>query len=220
MIRRPPRSTLFPYTTLFRSAGGARGDRRRRGFTPRTRRHRRRGCPPGPGAGARDRPARGPSRRAVGRAFHDGARAGRRARDGRDDARAQGGRGRPGRDAVAAALPRCPAGGGDVRTRKSERATRNRRTTFDALFRVPTSAFRVLLSLTLAACGSPDGPRVTVTIPAGATLDAAIDSLSANRVLGHPGLFRLYARVRGLAGTLKSGVRSEEHTSELQSQSN
>src|SRR2546422_3280509 len=28
MIRRPPRSTLFPYTTLFRScAAGARGDR-------------------------------------------------------------------------------------------------------------------------------------------------------------------------------------------------
>src|SRR5256885_13304281 len=25
MIRRPPRSTLFPYTTLFRSQGGARG---------------------------------------------------------------------------------------------------------------------------------------------------------------------------------------------------
>src|SRR2546430_12924916 len=30
MIRRPPRSTLFPYTTLFRSArGGARGEPRR-----------------------------------------------------------------------------------------------------------------------------------------------------------------------------------------------
>src|SRR5438034_1887202 len=27
MIRRPPRSTLFPYTTLFRSAGGAAGIR-------------------------------------------------------------------------------------------------------------------------------------------------------------------------------------------------
>src|SRR5258708_31573462 len=27
MIRRPPRSTLFPYTTLFRSAEPARGDR-------------------------------------------------------------------------------------------------------------------------------------------------------------------------------------------------
>src|SRR3712207_6945702 len=25
MIRRPPRSTLFPYTTLFRSGGGLRG---------------------------------------------------------------------------------------------------------------------------------------------------------------------------------------------------
>src|SRR2546430_13130223 len=25
MIRRPPRSTLFPYTTLFRSVGGVRG---------------------------------------------------------------------------------------------------------------------------------------------------------------------------------------------------
>src|SRR3712207_8364747 len=31
MIRRPPRSTLFPYTTLFRS-GGARGSLRRAGW--------------------------------------------------------------------------------------------------------------------------------------------------------------------------------------------
>src|SRR5256885_10988612 len=32
MIRRPPRSTLFPYTTLFRSTiRGVRRDRRRRG---------------------------------------------------------------------------------------------------------------------------------------------------------------------------------------------
>src|SRR5215469_8913163 len=30
MIRRPPRSTLFPYTTLFRSAPTARSDRSRR----------------------------------------------------------------------------------------------------------------------------------------------------------------------------------------------
>src|SRR2546426_7341120 len=29
MIRRPPRSTLFPYTTLFRSGEGARQDERR-----------------------------------------------------------------------------------------------------------------------------------------------------------------------------------------------
>src|SRR2546425_2271621 len=33
MIRRPPRSTLFPYTTLFRSGPGA-----VRGFSPRARR--------------------------------------------------------------------------------------------------------------------------------------------------------------------------------------
>src|SRR5256885_12404973 len=43
MIRRPPRSTLFPYTTLFRSqhAGhhlGRRGDRRR-GHPPRSEEH-------------------------------------------------------------------------------------------------------------------------------------------------------------------------------------
>src|SRR3712207_8015090 len=31
MIRRPPRSTLFPYTTLFRSQRGAGGADRRRG---------------------------------------------------------------------------------------------------------------------------------------------------------------------------------------------
>src|SRR3712207_8641560 len=30
MIRRPPRSTLFPYTTLFRSGGHPHPDRRRR----------------------------------------------------------------------------------------------------------------------------------------------------------------------------------------------
>src|SRR2546426_8824140 len=31
MIRRPPRSTLFPYTTLFRSAGSPGGNRQRAG---------------------------------------------------------------------------------------------------------------------------------------------------------------------------------------------
>src|SRR3712207_9096984 len=40
MIRRPPRSTLFPYTTLFRSVGRARG-RGRRGAPPERPRHHR-----------------------------------------------------------------------------------------------------------------------------------------------------------------------------------
>src|SRR2546429_2172333 len=47
MIRRPPRSTLFPYTTLFRSPGTR---RRRRGF--------RRPGAPRPPAGSRGSPAR------------------------------------------------------------------------------------------------------------------------------------------------------------------
>ena len=59
-------------------------------------------------------------------------------------------------------------------------------------FRTPHSAFRILLVGALAACGSSDGPRVTVTIPPGASLDAAVDSLAANHVIAHPGTFRLY----------------------------
>src|SRR2546425_4246923 len=44
MIRRPPRSTLFPYTTLFRSGGGGRRARRRaRGRDARATRRCRRG---------------------------------------------------------------------------------------------------------------------------------------------------------------------------------
>src|SRR2546425_11476792 len=35
MIRRPPRSTLFPYTTLFRSVGGAESEYERLEYTER-----------------------------------------------------------------------------------------------------------------------------------------------------------------------------------------
>ncbi len=72
--------------------------------------------------------------------------------------------------------------------------------------RTPHSALRILLVAALAACGGSDGPRVTVTIPTGASLDAAIDSLEANHVISRPGLFRWYAKVTGLGGSLKSGV--------------
>src|SRR5215211_8330384 len=44
MIRRPPRSTLFPYTTLFRSAPGRPGGARRARRGRRSRRSRS-GCP-------------------------------------------------------------------------------------------------------------------------------------------------------------------------------
>src|SRR3712207_8647606 len=52
MIRRPPRSTLFPYTTLFRSSGAALRAGRR--VPPRRRRPR----PDLPALGARRRPRR------------------------------------------------------------------------------------------------------------------------------------------------------------------
>ena len=73
------------------------------------------------------------------------------------------------------------------------------------ILRVPRSAFRILLCVTAACSGRPDAPRVTVTIPPGATLDAAIDSLSAHDVLRRPTLFRWYARLRGLGRSLKTG---------------
>src|SRR5256885_9441903 len=52
MIRRPPRSTLFPYTTLFRSRGAIRGrarSRAARGPGTRSRSARRGSGTPGPG---------------------------------------------------------------------------------------------------------------------------------------------------------------------------
>src|SRR3712207_6924025 len=53
MIRRPPRSTLFPYTTLFRSAWRRRGGDRPAPAAAR----------PGGGARPGHRPVRGPRRR-------------------------------------------------------------------------------------------------------------------------------------------------------------
>src|SRR2546430_14212434 len=59
MIRRPPRSTLFPYTTLFRSALGARRKQSSDGHARR----------PGPDAahtrGRRDGPRRGEDRKST-----------------------------------------------------------------------------------------------------------------------------------------------------------
>lgn len=76
----------------------------------------------------------------------------------------------------------------------------------------------------LAACagGGPSAdappPRVAVTIPRGATFEAAVESLAAAGVVRRPGPFRLYARLRGLPGSLKSGVyafRTDEDWSDV-----
>jgi UPF0755 protein len=64
------------------------------------------------------------------------------------------------------------------------------------------------LVLCLAACvGEPrDEPRVTVTIPRGASIDVAVESLAARGLVRSRSLFRMYARTHGLPGALKSGV--------------
>jgi peptidoglycan lytic transglycosylase G len=63
-----------------------------------------------------------------------------------------------------------------------------------------------VLALMVVGCGtSPKAKRVTVTIPPGATLDAAIDSLAAHDVVRSPGRFKWYAHLRGLGSSLKTG---------------
>ena len=68
------------------------------------------------------------------------------------------------------------------------------------------AACGVLVLLLIGCGGSSQGPKVTVTIPRGATFGQAVDSLVERGVIDHPGWFRLYARVRGLPAGLKSGI--------------
>ena len=78
------------------------------------------------------------------------------------------------------------------------------------LIRNPQSAIRIVMAGVLISCGGGgsggDADKVIVTIPRGATLDAAIDSLAARDVIRSPWLFGVYARLRGLGSGLKSGV--------------
>ncbi len=101
-----------------------------------------------------------------------------------------------------------------MRARNAERETRNRQTRFARLFRVPHSTFAVAVAVASWACGvgpsrcgrAGQEPCVTVTVPRGASLDEAIDSLVARQVIPASGPFGIYARSRGLAASLKSGV--------------
>lgn len=78
--------------------------------------------------------------------------------------------------------------------------------------RVPSPGFRVtlrvaLLGLALAtACGGGQQGSVRVTIPPGATLRAAADSLSAKGVIRAPSLFRLYASFTKRDRSVKPGT--------------
>ncbi len=62
------------------------------------------------------------------------------------------------------------------------------------------------LTLILGCGGTPPRPTVQVSIPQGATLAAATDTLVARGVLASPRLFRLYARLTGRADEIKAGV--------------
>ena len=66
--------------------------------------------------------------------------------------------------------------------------------------------WRVVVVLALGCSPPPAGNTVTVTIPRGASFDAAVESLAAHGLVRSSGSFRLYARLRGLPAGLKSGV--------------
>lgn len=62
-----------------------------------------------------------------------------------------------------------------------------------------------LATVAAAGCGGPEG-SVRVTIPPGATLGVAADSLARAEVIGAPSLFRLYARLTRRDRNLKPGT--------------
>ena len=64
-----------------------------------------------------------------------------------------------------------------------------------------------MLVLAMACrAGRPDGPSVQVTIPPGATLSTAADSLRAHGVIGSATAFLFYARLLGKSDEIKAGV--------------
>lgn len=62
--------------------------------------------------------------------------------------------------------------------------------------------------LVAAGCraGGPNGPRIQVTIPEGASLKAAADSLRAHGIIGSTGAFTFYARLLGKSDDIKAGT--------------
>lgn len=63
----------------------------------------------------------------------------------------------------------------------------------------------------VACAGSPHGPPVRVTIPAGATFRAAADSLGTAGVVRFPTLFRIYATLSGRDREIQAGTYSFQH---------
>lgn len=59
----------------------------------------------------------------------------------------------------------------------------------------------------LAACGGdPQGPPVRFTVPQGAGLNTVVDTLSDRGIVEWAPAFKVYARMRGVAASIKPGV--------------
>lgn len=65
---------------------------------------------------------------------------------------------------------------------------------------------RLALLLLAAACGRGDATATRVTIPAGASMGIAADSLERAGVIGSPRMFRMYAKLRGGDRGIKAGT--------------
>lgn len=62
-----------------------------------------------------------------------------------------------------------------------------------------------LVALTLGCGDGADAPSRDVTVPAGATFQAVVDTLAARGVIEHESLFALYARSRGADTRVRAG---------------
>ena len=62
------------------------------------------------------------------------------------------------------------------------------------------------MTAVLAACGGAGGDSVQVTIPVGATMRSAADSLARSGVIGSPKAFRVYAKLRRGDRAIKAGT--------------
>lgn len=63
-----------------------------------------------------------------------------------------------------------------------------------------------LLALLAACGGSPHGDPVRFTVPPGSGMSAVIDTLDQREIIDQPSLFRLYARFKGAARSIKPGI--------------
>src|SRR5688572_79136 len=68
------------------------------------------------------------------------------------------------------------------------------------------SAMLLMVTLLLAACGSPTGPAIRVIIPKGASFSTATDSLKKAGIVGYPFFFKALARVKGADRNIKPGT--------------